>query len=225
MKLLNLLLLNISFQVFCQINTGYVIYHSTFGEDEIFNSMPKNMIEEHKIEVENEVHILEFNKNEAVYYLENDLKNKREFLQYKHKDSLYSILPKISNDFGKLIIKEVKDNKWEITGESKLIENYTCYKAVSYYEAYTFKGITKFPLIAWFCPEIPFSYGPQMYANLPGLVLEIQIRNIVYGAKVVSLNSLPKNSKLSKPEIKSYKYITLEDYNKKIEEMMSKYKP
>lgn len=63
---------------------------------------------------------------------------------------------------------------WVINTESKLIDNYKCYK-VAYMEPYkNGNGVTKTKsIIAWFSPSLPFPYGPRGYNGLPGLVLEL----------------------------------------------------
>jgi len=62
--------------------------------------------------------------------------------------------------------------KWEITTESKTINNYVCYKATTtvYYD--NFRGKGSYGLEAWFCPAFPYKYGPDEYFGLPGLVFE-----------------------------------------------------
>ena len=45
------------------------------------------------------------------------------------------------------------------------------------------------PVIAWYCPKLPYAFGPNTYGNLPGLILELQVRNVVYGVKKIDLNS------------------------------------
>ena len=45
------------------------------------------------------------------------------------------------------------------------------------------------PVVAWFCPDLPYSFGPNGYCGLPGLILELQIRNGVYGVKRIDFNT------------------------------------
>lgn len=62
------------------------------------------------------------------------------------------------------------DYNWQITSETKQINNYKCFKATG-----SLKGINGNPYYfeAWFCPEIPLSYGPDRFAGLPGLIFEV----------------------------------------------------
>ncbi|MCU7617623.1 GLPGLI family protein [Chryseobacterium sp. PBS4-4] len=54
--------------------------------------------------------------------------------------------------------------KWDFVNETKIIQGYTCKKAVGKYHHKT--------IIAWYTKEIPISEGPYTFKNLPGLVLE-----------------------------------------------------
>ena len=76
-----------------------------------------------------------------------------------------------------------------MTGESKKIGKYTCYKATyeKEVEEATFsfgnfnqaqntpkkKKMKKVNVVAWFTPEIPIATGPSRYGGLPGLILEV----------------------------------------------------
>lgn len=83
---------------------------------------------------------------------------------------------------------EIKKD-WIVTNESKLIDNYLCYKATSVNKITNKAGQFNFPITAWFCPTIPYQYGPNGYGNLPGLILEIQIRNVTYFMKKIDFDS------------------------------------
>jgi GLPGLI family protein len=83
---------------------------------------------------------------------------------------------------------DLKSN-WVLTNETKLIDNYLCYKATNIYKVTNDTKTFLHPVTAWYCPQIPFRYGPNGYSNLPGLILELQVRNVVYGAKVIKLDS------------------------------------
>lgn len=203
-----------------QIEYGKVEYKAYFGEDELLKSLGKETYEEYIKEVESEEFVLEFNKKAFVYYIKPAMNNNKNIFYYKEKDSLFSVYPNYNNEY---LIFEKKDTNWEITTESKEIQGFKCFKAVSSYEVDRGKNFKKltFPLIAWFTPEIPFSCGPFAYDNLPGVILEIQIRNITYGAKSIDLRKKEiEESKIKSPEYNKYKQITLEDYNQmRIKEM------
>ncbi len=61
------------------------------------------------------------------------------------------------------------DYKWKLTGESKNILGYMCQKAV-------FQDTSR-TVTAWFTPQIPLSFGPDTYGQLPGLILEVDVND------------------------------------------------
>jgi GLPGLI family protein len=73
----------------------------------------------------------------------------------------------------KFLIKGKIEFKWEITQETKKIGNYNCYKAILK-EKLSKKSKNT---IAWFSAEIPYSFGPNGYCGLPGLILELELNN------------------------------------------------
>ena len=67
----------------------------------------------------------------------------------------------------------------------------------------TVSGIKQIPVVAYFTPEISYSYGPARYVGLPGLVLEVEVDNVIIYASKIILNKtekiiidIPKNGKL-----------------------------
>ena len=139
--------------------------------------------------------------------------------------------------FGKffLIKDSLPKNKWVMTGESKKIGVYTCYKATSTkeipQEVFQFgrrsensennKPKTKVVTVeAWFTPQIPISTGPYKMGGLPGLILEVSNDNNKILCTKVVMN--PKNKiKIKKPTKGTL--VNVSDFNKirtkKINEM------
>jgi len=68
----------------------------------------------------------------------------------------------------KFLIKgDITEMKWKITGEQKKILDFVCQKA-----QFTKDSMTT---IAWFTPQIPISNGPDVYGQLPGMILEMSM--------------------------------------------------
>lgn len=68
-----------------------------------------------------------------------------------------------------LIKGVIPEMTWKITGEQKKILDFVCQKAV-----YTKDTMTT---IAWFTPQIPLSNGPDVYGQLPGMILELNMED------------------------------------------------
>ena len=135
----------------------------------------------------------------------------------------------------------IKDNlvayDWELTGETKNIGNYTCYKAKFEREEEDIqinmidgevkeeKVTKKRTLVAWYTPDVPISNGPRDYGGLPGLILEVNDGDLTIVCSEIVLN--PKEVKEIKEPIKG-KIVArkkFEDIAKeKTKEMMDRYK-
>jgi GLPGLI family protein len=156
--------------------------------------------------------------------------------------------------FGKqfLVKDELKDLEWKMGTETKLIGQYTCFKATatvvpSGVDFSSFRGPRgrnqnneekakdstdsnepKAPktieVVAWYTPQIPVNQGPDDYWGLPGLILEINAdRTTILCTKIV-LNPKEKES-IDKP--KKGQEVTQAEYTdittKKMEEMREMY--
>ncbi|WP_322551116.1 GLPGLI family protein [Flavobacterium psychraquaticum] len=105
-----------------------------------------------------------------------------------------------------LVHNKIKLN-WKIENESKKIDDYICYKAtlVEKYKNRMNEEKQK-TVVAWFCPEIPYSFGPNEYYGLPGLILELEKDENKYVATKITLSKetiaieLPKKKVISKEE-------------------------
>lgn len=140
---------------------------------------------------------------------------------------------------GKIFL--IKDNlvsyDWELTGETKNIGNYTCYKAVFEKEEESIeikmidgevkeeKGIKKRTIIAWYTTDIPISNGPKNYGGLPGLILEVNDGNetimcselVLNPSKTIDIKEPTKGKQVSREK---FSEISLE----KTKEMMNRYR-
>lgn len=142
--------------------------------------------------------------------------------------------------FGKrfLIKEDMEQPQWELTGETKKIGEYTCYKATmikvnNEFDWTMFRRnrnrkqdstktkdakkdkVRRIAVTAWYTTQIPVSTGPADYWGLPGLIMEINA-----GRTTMLLTELVINPK-EKIEIKEPtkgKEITREEYNKVVKE-------
>jgi GLPGLI family protein len=204
-----------------QIFNGSLIYGVKVGTDEFFENIPKSMRESHIIDEESKVFTLSFDKNKSIFNYEGGLSkdgaSKKPISYFREKDSLYSLRPENYSDFGKIIIIEDRNTAWKLENETKIIDGYLCYKATAELVRKNGDKVFKFPIIAWYCPTIPFPFGPLGYGGLPGLILQLQERNVVYGIQKMNFNDQKMNL-IIKPIVG--KRITEAELNKKIEERM-----
>jgi len=79
--------------------------------------------------------------------------------------------------------------------------------------------------VAWYTPEIPVGHGPELYGNLPGLILELHEDKMHYVCNKIVLNPSEK-IKIVAP--KKGKKINQKDFDalmdKKQKEMMEQFK-
>ena len=139
--------------------------------------------------------------------------------------------------FGKffLIKDSLPQSKWVMSGESKKIGSYTCYKATLTREVpqrvFRFgrqsennenykPKMKKITIEAWFTPQIPVATGPSKHSGLPGLILEVSNDNTKILCTKIVMN--PKE-KLKIKVPKKGAEVTLNEYEeirlKKAEEM------
>lgn len=132
---------------------------------------------------------------------------------YIVNDTLYKD-KKEDNIFGEAyIVKDTLLKNWNITDEAKTINNYICYKATTKYKLVNPVGTFFHPVTAWFCPEIPLQHGPRGFGGLPGLILELQYREVVFGA-----TKIEETTEKVEINLKGYK-ISQEEYDKKIQDL------
>jgi GLPGLI family protein len=136
-----------------------------------------------------------------------------------------------------LIKDAIPDFKWELSGETKNIGNYTCYKAtfsreedqrqLSMDNGEAKESTKKVTVVttAWYTPEIPISNGPNEFGGLPGLILELNEGKLTIACTEVVLNPSDKK-KIEEPT--KGKKITQAKYEKimekKSKEMMERFR-
>lgn len=195
-------------------------------------------------------YVLEFNSNESIYKEEEKLEvddgrgGFNWMAQYMgdnigklYKNNSDNISVNETEFMGRffLLTDSLNQNKWKMSGESKKIGQYTCYKA-SYTKkveekAFSFsnwnqsnqtpkkKKFRDVEVVAWFTPDIPISSGPAFYGGLPGLIMEVTddktkilCTKIIMNPKEKSKIKRPKKGKI----INTPDFLVLQD-KKRIE--------
>lgn len=172
---------------------------------------------------------LSFNKEKAVFETKNKLYTNPEATEmgkafvkagitlYQNKDSIFSKAYDFENkEYNLLSFKKIN---WEIINETKIINQLLCYKAIGVEETTNPKGVFKTNITAWFCPEIPYSFGPSGYGGLPGLIVELHNKRAVFGLNKITAEDLNKK-RLSFIKIK--KYITEQDFQNIVNDFLKK---
>ena len=138
----------------------------------------------------------------------------------------------------RFLIKDIlRKFDWKLTGETKNIGKYTCYKAtytrketrtnmtVNNGELEEKKEEVDVVTTAWYTPEIPVGNGPGNYHGLPGLILLVKDGNRTIMCSEIIMN--PKD-KIIIEAPKKGKKVSQAQYqkimSKKSKEMMEKFK-
>jgi len=99
--------------------------------------------------------------------------NLSEKLYYKKSVNIY--YDELKNDNVKyLVIKDAQKRKWEIKEEIKFINGYKCKLA-------TLIENDKQKIDLWFAEELKYNFGPGLFSGLPGLILEVNVKDLTFG--------------------------------------------
>jgi GLPGLI family protein len=136
-----------------------------------------------------------------------------------------------------LIKDELPKYDWKLTGETKNIGIYTCYKAtytrqedrmsMSVEDGEVKESSKKVDVVttAWYTPKIAVSNGPGEYTGLPGLILEIKEGNQTIVCSEIIMNPKEKIV-IEKP--RKGKVVSQDEYSKimdkKMKEQMEQFK-
>ena len=219
-----LLFLNIG--IYAQNNSIYVEYGVKISVEEYFlndKTLAESFINAAKDASKLTFGLIIKDNTSKFYDVDNGIEISNEIriakIDAKYMGVIYNIkddIIKQSEFLGKNIYKkEKKVENWILTSETKSIDGYLCYKATNTYTVVNSKGTFKFPVTAWYCPKLPYNFGPLGYGNLPGLILELQVRNVNYHSKKIDLsNKLDFDTEF----LKKATIVTEEELNKKIDE-------
>ena len=151
----------------------------------------------------------EFNASQEVVERLASIRFTSDFDYYLDKSSGIEFLHKTN---GLIIKRKHIPLAWKITTETKIIDNYTCYKAelIKTYIARD-KKQKSITITAWFAPSLSFPYGPKDYNGLPGLILELNEKDTTYLVTKIDLDV--KESEISFPKGKT---VTQEEYDQRV---------
>jgi len=185
--------------------------------------------------------ILKYDGNDANYYMEDIMASENAYgikqaiatthgfkFLYITKGVSYFEPMSYSGNKNQYIIADSINKNWKITGESKIIKGFECYKAIGEIKiTEPEKGevlqIKKKPKVvtAWFCPKIPIPLGPKGFGGLPGLILSLSYDK--FNISVDHINLKPKK-KIKIKKIEGTNLISEANYmkimiEKKLEEL------
>ncbi len=206
-----------------QISSGLAKYTIKFNDKESFfgdikyKSAYADLLTGLNKKSKNVKFILEFNQKESLFYVEESLNIDYGILVTSNSNGLFyndskSRLQQVDSNFGGLYLIEsnlIKKTGWRLKKEYKMINGYKCFKAENFIKV---GGSSFSKIVAWYCPEIPFRFGPVGINNLPGLIFELTITDSFEKTFLLSELKLSENTiKITKPN--KGKKVTKSEYN------------
>uniref|UniRef100_UPI00404A22B6 GLPGLI family protein n=1 Tax=Flavobacterium sp. TaxID=239 RepID=UPI00404A22B6 len=235
-KFLCLSFLLFTFIIYSQVKNTEVSYTFVLVKDNDNASKKSSFLQKEEDDISKISHNVKpklvFNDTIAIFYSEDILEKNEEFkyklariycrcdnpiFYNKKEDKVYynfSELPFLEEQY---TVYENLTKQWVLTNETKKIDQYTCYKATAVVEEFRgndgsdFKNIT-----AWYCPELPYAYGPIGYGGLPGLILELQREELYYAMESIKI----KSSELPIKTIPLKKVVSSKEFYKKLDEAL-----
>ena len=108
-----------------------------------------------------------------------------------------------------VVSEPVPQQDWVLEDDLRVIGKFTCKKAVA-----VFRG-RKYT--AWYCPDLPYGFGPWKLNGLPGLIVEASDEEGQVGFYLKQLLS-PFRVKLLPPDQADFKILSYSDYRKKLQQ-------
>lgn len=262
-KFISTLLLLVAFTGFIKAQDfqGEATYKSKrkidikLDSSQVSSEMANQMMEMMKKQFE-KTYKLNFTKEESLYKEEEKLDAPRpggvelvmistggsDILYKNTKDNRFT---NQNESFSKLFLikDELETYDWKLSGETKNIGEYTCYKATFDREVEVMEsGISingdkdldensepkmeTRTTTAWYTPQIPVNNGPGNFHGLPGLILEVNDGTTTIICSKIVLNP-DDQAKIKEPT--KGKEISQKDYDavmeKKMKEMREQYNP
>lgn len=106
-----------------------------------------------------------------------------------------------------LIEKDVSSFNWVLTKEKLIINGLSCFKAKTTIVSEGRRGVIKQPIVAWYTTDINVSAGPDGFAGLPGLIIQLEnekyitvLDKIVFKKKPVKIELPIDGKKMTQTE-------------------------
>lgn len=113
-----------------------------------------------------------------------------------------------------LVEGEIPIYNWKILTEIREIEGYLCMKAETRHPIHDGR------VYAWFTDQIPFYGGPEGYSGLPGLILGLEVDDVV---EIIATNiDLEQTPEIQPPSKKRTKKLSYSAYIEKVKEFLNK---
>lgn len=199
-KIIYLLFLS-SFYSFAQINSCQITYGLIIADDDLVSKDKKinDLFKKGQVGANKLFFELNANNEESLFKLKEKINDQESEMaqMLTLATNVYYVTSKsdekikqLNNHLGQYIINYTNKTEWKLTNESKYIDSHLCFKATAEQVVTYSKATYTHPIIAWYCPSIPFNFGPIGYNGLPGLILELQERFAIYGAKKIDLKTV-----------------------------------
>ena len=104
-----------------------------------------------------------------------------------------------------VIEESIPKVQWTLLDETKKINKLICKKAITVFRGRKYE--------VWYCPDLPFNYGPWKLSGLPGLILEAadDMRQVVFNVKKIEM---PYHIEMPSKLKENIKTITVAEYLK-----------
>jgi GLPGLI family protein len=145
-----------------------------------------------------------WSRKKELFFIENNLKESSSHLVMTFSGKQY------------IISDSIRNYKWKIGNNLKEIVGHICMNAT------TFDSLRKQNIEAWFALDLPVSSGPDRFAGLPGMILELDINKGAMNYVAEKIEDIDINTAFTKPKKIKGKKINLvqlnELYKKSIED-------
>ncbi len=106
-----------------------------------------------------------------------------------------------------LIDKDFLSFNWILTKEKLTINGISCYKAKITIIEEGRRGVMEKPYVAWYTPDIAISAGPDGFAGLPGLIIQLEnekfvtvLDKLVFAEEPIEIKMPNKGKKMTEKE-------------------------